>query len=146
MTDDQYLHKTPTVIPPYYSPVVVVTVPTVKVDGKVDSTTSETVSSPAIVVGSSWFGGTPVVLQQVDTAAAIEASRASVEKAKWQSIFFGGGLLLFGIAAIIRGMFIVFFFNTNNFTTARKPFHGNEINLSKHLGDLVGKVKKQSEI
>jgi hypothetical protein len=54
------------------------------VDGKVDSTSTTNVkSAPNITIGSSWFGNPLVVIQNIDTAASIAASNASVEKAKW---------------------------------------------------------------
>jgi hypothetical protein len=55
----------------------------VSVDGKVDTSTMDVKSAPNITIGSSWFGSPPVVIQNIDTAASIAASNASVEKTKW---------------------------------------------------------------
>jgi hypothetical protein len=65
--------------------VVVITMSDLKIDASFATTSTSTTSSssqvhstPSIVVGSSWWGGQPVVIQQVDIQASIEASRATV--------------------------------------------------------------------
>jgi hypothetical protein len=82
MTDEAQVFVTPVVL-------VVTNTPGFNIDGKVDgrsstssnsttTSTSDVHSTPAVMVGSSWFGGQPVVIQQLDTQASIEASRATV--------------------------------------------------------------------
>jgi hypothetical protein len=69
---------------------VVTNMPGFNIDGKVDgcsSTSSDSIttstptsdvhSTPVVVVGS-WFGGQPIIIQQLDIQASIEASHAIV--------------------------------------------------------------------